>query len=90
MASNIEKISIAVTSEMAEMLRKAVASGQYATTSEVVREALRDWQTHSKRREQSLEELRALIQEGVDSGPGKYDTLDAIKQAARQRFGKLD
>ena len=40
-----EKLSIALTPEMAEMVRRAVDSGDYASASEVIREALRDWKT---------------------------------------------
>jgi antitoxin ParD1/3/4 len=37
------KISISLTEEHARMLDDAVASGDYASPSEVIREALRDW-----------------------------------------------
>jgi antitoxin ParD1/3/4 len=64
---------------MANSLREAVASGEYASASEVVRDALRAW-TH-KRRLETLElgELRQLIQEGADSGPG----IDATRVFSR-------
>ncbi len=67
--SNVEKLSVAVTPEMASLMRAAVDAGEYASTSEVVREALRDWEYRRKQREQAIEELRRLIQEGIDSGP---------------------
>lgn len=41
--ATIEKISIALSSDMLSMVRKVVATGDYASTSEVVREALREW-----------------------------------------------
>ena len=41
--ANVEKLSIALTPEMVVLVRDAVESGEYATTSEVVREALREW-----------------------------------------------
>ncbi|MDO9472031.1 MAG: type II toxin-antitoxin system ParD family antitoxin [Caulobacter sp.] len=69
--SNVEKISIALTADMAGGVREAVESGDYATTSEVIRDALRDW--FLKRRVALLEQdaLRLLIREGMDSGPGR-------------------
>ncbi|MGB8817374.1 MAG: type II toxin-antitoxin system ParD family antitoxin [Rhizobiaceae bacterium] len=67
--ANVEKISIAVTPEMASLMREVVEAGEYASTSEVVRDALRDWEYRRKQREQGIEELRQLIQEGIDSGP---------------------
>lgn len=41
--ATIEKISIALSSDMLSMVRGAVATGDYASTSEVIREALREW-----------------------------------------------
>ena len=41
--ANVEKVSVALTSDMVAVMRKAVESGEYASNSEVVREALRDW-----------------------------------------------
>ena len=46
--SEILKISIALTSEQISILKSAVDAGQYATISEVVREAVREW--HHKRK----------------------------------------
>ncbi len=37
------KISVSLTDEHARLLNEAVASGDYASSSEVIREALRDW-----------------------------------------------
>ena len=67
--ANVEKLSVAVTPEMAAMMRSAVEAGEYASTSEVVREALRAWEYRRKQRDQAIDELRRLIQEGIDSGP---------------------
>lgn len=39
----VEKISIALTDEMLASVKEAVASGDYASSSEVIRHALRDW-----------------------------------------------
>ena len=67
--ATIEKLSIALPHDMVEAIREAVESGDYATTSEVIRDAVRDW--HLKRRVEAmdLEDLRQLVQEGIDSGP---------------------
>jgi hypothetical protein len=42
--ANIEKVSVALTGEQVSALKAAVEAGEYATTSEIVREAVRDWQ----------------------------------------------
>ncbi len=40
--STVEKISISLTPDLASLVRKAVDDGYYTSTSEIVREALRD------------------------------------------------
>lgn len=77
----VEKISIALPPDMAASLRKAVESGEYASSSEVVREALRDWKLKRKFESLELDELRRLVHDGVNSGP----SLDAESVFARLR-----
>ena len=66
--ANVEKVSVALTPEMASMMRHAVETGEYASASEVMREALRDWRFHRMQREQAINELRRQWDQGVDSG----------------------
>ena len=87
---NVEKMSIALTPEMAAAVRAAVANGEYVSTSEVVREALRDWQLRRSLHQKEREELRRLWQEGVDSGPGAFANMQAIKAEARHRFEQAE
>jgi putative addiction module CopG family antidote len=54
--ANVEKVSVALTAEMAAMMRQAVESGEYASASEVVREALRDWKFRRAQRDQIIAE----------------------------------
>ncbi len=85
---NVEKMSIALTPEMAAAVRAAVANGEYVSSSEVVREALRDWQLRRSLHQKALENLRQLWQEGVDSGSGMYANMQAIKAEAQRRFAQ--
>lgn len=66
----VERMTITMPSEMAETLRQTVAGGEYASTSEVVREALRDWTRRRDGERRDLEALREAIRVGLDSGPG--------------------
>ena len=59
----VEKVSIALSPEMVAMLKGAVASGEYASASEVVREALREWNLRKPLREAEIERLRACLSE---------------------------
>ncbi|MEM5585740.1 type II toxin-antitoxin system ParD family antitoxin [Roseibium sp. AS2] len=65
----VERMTITMPPELAETLRQTVAGGEYASTSEVVREALRDWTRKRDTERQELEALRAAIKAGLDSGP---------------------
>ncbi|MBL6853045.1 MAG: type II toxin-antitoxin system ParD family antitoxin [Alphaproteobacteria bacterium] len=99
MASKVQKISIALPKEMVDDIRYAVDSGDYASTSEVLREAVREWR--DKRRPfppgypyaRNMDDLRRMAQEGLDSlkrGEGMpmeevFDRLEARYQAAVKR-----
>ncbi len=65
--AKLERITVTMPEEMAAKMRAAVESGEYATTSEIVREAVRDWNELQERREIKLKHLRELIREGEDS-----------------------
>mgnify|MGYP001336797024 CR=1 FL=1 len=65
----VEKISIVLPPDMIDELRSAVASGEYASASEVIQEALRDWKLKRKIESLEIDELRHLLQEGIESGP---------------------
>ena len=82
----VEKISIALTPDLATLVRQAVASGEYASTSEVIRDALRDWKIKQATRQEQIEELRRLWTQGVQSGPGRFVNMDALIEEARSRF----
>jgi antitoxin ParD1/3/4 len=84
--SNVEKISIALTPDLALVVQQAVESGGYASTSEVIREALRDWKAKRLLREQQIEEIRNLWREGINSGTGRFGDVNSIIREAQRRF----
>jgi antitoxin ParD1/3/4 len=84
--ATVEKISIALTQDMASLVRQAVESGEYASSSEVIRDALRDWKLKRAMQQQQIEELRRLWHEGIDSGPAGVLDMEEIKREARKRF----
>ena len=86
--ATVEKLSIALTPEMAKEVRMAVKSGEYASSSEVIREALRDWRRKRALMDQEIEELRGMWREGVESGEGRHGSMEEIKQAARKRLAE--
>lgn len=64
----LERTTITLPAEMAANLRRLVDEGEYASTSEVVREALRGWLRERNTEQQELAALRAAIREGDESG----------------------
>jgi antitoxin ParD1/3/4 len=83
--ANVTKISVALTPEMNALVQQAVASGEYATSSEVIREALRAWHQQRSLSRDDRVELRKLWSDGVDSGPATLDSMAATKIEARRR-----
>lgn len=84
--ANVEKVSVALTPEMLAVVREAVESGEYASSSEVMREALREWKRRRALERIEIEALRRLWQEGLESGPRRFDDMAAIKAEARRRL----
>ena len=83
---NVEKLSIALTPEIAAVVRESVQSGEYASSSEIIREALRDWKIKREIQQHELEILRQQWQAGINSGAGTYASMDEIKAEAKKRL----
>jgi antitoxin ParD1/3/4 len=84
--TDIQKVSIALTGEQITALKAAVETGEYATTSEIVREAIRDWQTKRELRQQDIKRLQRLWDEGKASGPAKPFDIESTIAAAKARL----
>ena len=83
---NVEKMSLALTVQQAAMMRDAVSTGAYATTSEIVREAMRDWETKWLARSEDIRRLRALWEEGKASGPAQPIDFDELRKEASAKL----
>jgi antitoxin ParD1/3/4 len=84
--SDIHKISVALTGEQIAALKAAVESGEYATTSEIIREAIRDWQFKHDLRQEDIRRLRQLWDEGKANGPATPLDFSELRREARQRL----
>ena len=75
--------SIVLGDHFTEYARRKVASGEYGSTSEVVREAMRRYIAEDL----EVEALRRLIREGEESGPAEpfdFDEFIAEMKAQSQ------
>ncbi len=85
----VEKRSITLSEDLANAVDEAVAAGEYASASEVIRDALRGWKERRDLYGYTLEELRALIQEGIDSGLAEGDGASFMDRKIAEARARL-
>ena len=84
--AEIERLTITLPSDMAAAIKGAVNGGEYASTSEVVREAVRDWKMKRALQLQELAALKAEIDRGLaDVAAGRVQDFDADRIIERGR-----
>ncbi len=73
-----ENLTITLPPDMAARIRAAVEAGTYASPSDVVREALREWTPRLPSNPQELASLRADIDDGLaDATAGRVTGFNA-------------
>lgn len=84
--SEIERLTITLPREMAAIVKSAVDTGDYASSSEVVRAALRDWKLKRALQLEELATLKAEIATGLaDVAAGRVQDFDASRIIERGR-----
>ncbi len=84
--SEIERLTITLPTEMAATVKGAVETGDYASASEVVRAALRDWKLKRAVQVQELTALKADIDAGLaDVAAGRVQDFDTARIVERGR-----
>ena len=63
--TQIERITIALPVEMAADIKEAVESGDYASSSEVFQDAIRDWRYKRYLRRQEVAHTISGVQQGI-------------------------
>jgi antitoxin ParD1/3/4 len=82
----IERLTVTMPAELAAVVKQAVETGDYASTSEVVRAALRDWKMKRALQLEELAALKADIDKGLaDVAAGRVKDFDAKTIVARGR-----
>lgn len=82
--SAAEKISITLTPEMNRVIKQRVEAGDFASSSELIREALRLWQRHDAEHQEKLASVRQRIQNSLDD-PRPSVPLDEAFERLRER-----
>lgn len=91
--STIERITVTLTSELAEAVKNAVNDGDYASSSEIVREALRDWRHKRAMQARERNALRAEVARGdADIAEGRVQDFDPerIVRKGAERLARLE
>ena len=78
-------MNVSLSPDLERFTRQLVESGRYGSASDVVRSGLR----LLEEREAETEELRRLVQEGLDSGPPVSMTREEMRAMVGQRMDEL-
>jgi len=90
---NAEKVSVTMTADMMQVIRESVAAGEYATTSEAMRDAVRVWQRQRVEDAERLEAIRARVQRSLDdprpnlTSTQAHDRLEALYAQRKEKLG---
>ena len=84
--ANLERMTVVFPEPMAAQIRAAVETGEYASTSEAVRDAVRLWSSRRQMRQHELERLRQAWDTGKASGLHGALDFDELRRDARERL----
>jgi len=79
-------INVSLTDELAKFIEGQVATGRYASSSDVVQEALRLMERFDQAEAEKLQWLQNAWREGIDSGDAGEIDFSVLKLEARKRF----
>lgn len=84
--AELERLTITMPGELAAVVKAAVAEGDYASTSEVMREAVRDWKIKRTIQHEEITALKTDIDKGLaDVAAGKLTEFNADHIVERGR-----
>jgi antitoxin ParD1/3/4 len=78
-----EKISVTMTPEMLRIVRQSVEAGEYASTSEALRDAVRVWARQRIEDAERLTAIRARIRRSLDDPRPSLSAEDTQREMRR-------
>jgi antitoxin ParD1/3/4 len=84
--SDTSELHIVLKPAIADVVRQAVSRGEYASDSEAIGAAVLEWRLRRALDPADADTICRLWDEGRASGPGRFGSMDEIKQAARRRL----
>ena len=82
----MQTMMISLSPQQASRIQQAVETGDYASNSEVVRDALRLWEQREDIRSLELAQLKRAYDEGVASGPARGVEAEALLEEFKARL----
>ncbi|MEP3438519.1 MAG: type II toxin-antitoxin system ParD family antitoxin [Hoeflea sp.] len=84
----MKTLTISLSQQQISWLQQAVASGSYASNSEVMRDALRLWEQRQELRELEINRLKRAYDDGMASGEGRsIDAGSLLTKLKAERHG---
>ena len=84
--ANIERMTVVFPEPMAAIIREAVKAGEYATTSEAVRDAVRLWTDKRGQRARDIQTMQRAWDAGKTSGSAGALNIKALIGEAEGEF----
>lgn len=79
-----ETITADISDEMALTIREAVEAGDFSDVGEVVRHALTEWRAAERLPKITSDELVAMLDTSLDSGPGR--STNQVLERLRHKY----
>lgn len=76
--ADLEKLNVSLTADLVAAMQEAVASGEYASTGEVIRDALREWQERRVEHENRVAAIQRKIAAAADN-PVRLSDADVTR-----------
>jgi antitoxin ParD1/3/4 len=81
-------MTISLSPQQAGRIEAAVETGDYASNSEVLRDAFRLWEDREERRAVQIGRLKRAYDEGMASGEGRSVTTEQVLTEFKARAAK--
>lgn len=79
-------VQLSLPENLAAEISAAVERGEYASENDALVGAVEEWRAQRQAEAIGTDELRRLVQEGIESGPGRFESFEDIRAEARRRF----
>ena len=88
--SKVERITVSLPHEMMSCIKEKVQAGAYASTSDLIRDAMRLWQKNDLDHQLALQAIKGRLKHSVQSGaPIPMDKVfKKLQTQHRKKMGK--